>query len=141
MIDTGRFFWSRVITLVVIALLTFEASSVLAFDPAGPTPQKTMEWTCRFLGSGRMSSASFQDATIWEAAEFLSTYIPPSYNVTYSVDDTLDDTTRHISLDLKDPTFFEVVAEIARQSETDVLISTGQVTFKKRSAAKATKSK
>ena len=88
-----------------------------------------------------MSAASFQDATIWEAAEFLNTYIPTSYNVTYSVDDALDDTTRHISLDLMDPTIFEVVAEIARQSDTDVLISTGQVTFKKRSAAKATKPK
>jgi hypothetical protein len=88
-----------------------------------------------------MAAASFKDATIWEAAEFLSTYIPTSYNVTYSVDDALDDTTRHISLDLKDPTFLEVVAEIAHQSETDILISTGQVTFKKRNAAKTAKPK
>lgn len=141
MIDTCRFPWSRVITFVVIALLTVEVSSVSAFDPVGPPPQKTMEWTCRFLGSGRMAAANLQNATIWEAADFLSTYIPTSYNVTYRVDDALDDTTRHISLDLKDPTFLEVVAEIARQSETDVLISTGQVTFKKRNTDKAAKPK
>ena len=88
-----------------------------------------------------MGAANLQNATIWEAADLLSTYIPTSYNVTYRVGDALNDTTRHISLDLKDPTFFEVVAEIACQSETDVLISPGQVTFKKRSAAKATKPK
>ncbi|TDU69415.1 hypothetical protein EI77_03068 [Prosthecobacter fusiformis] len=141
MIDTCRFLWSRVITRVVIALLTVGVSSVSAFDPVGPPPQKTMEWTCRFLGSGRMAAANFQNASIWEAADFLSTYIPTGYNLTYNVDDALDDATRHISLDLKDPTFLEVVAEIARQSGTDVLISPGQVTFKKRSAAKATKPK
>ena len=115
-------------------LLCLMCGSALAFDPAGPPPKRTLEWTARILAHVIIPRIDFEDTPIMEAVKFASRMeVPKQYKVTLKVSGEEGVRDKRINLKAKDITQMELLAAIAEQAGLDLLIQPGVVVLVPRS--------
>lgn len=113
-------------TLTILYILMFGTAS--AFDPAGPPPKRTLEWTAQSLTHVTIPRVDFEDTPILEAVDFASRLeVPKAYKVTIKISNEEAVRNKRINLKTKDITQMALLAAIAEQAGLDLLIQPGTV--------------
>ena len=111
-------------TLAILHLLI--CSTALAFDPAGPPPKRTLEWTVHSLSHVKIPRVEFEDTLIVDAVVFASLpEIPKAYKVIVKISDEEAVRNKRINFKAKDITQIELLAAIAEVAGLDLLIQAG----------------
>ena len=119
-------------TLIIVCSLT--CGSALAFDPEGPPPKRTLEWTARILAHVTIPRIDFVDTSVLEAVDFASRMeVPMAYKVMIKISDEEGVRKKRVNLNAKDITQMELLASIAEQAGLDLLIQPGVVVLVPRS--------
>jgi len=101
----------------------------LAYDPAGPPPKKTMEWTTKSLSRNILPSVNITDMTIEEAVEFIGVLeVPDAYKPKIDCS-RIPDKLRKVKFSGTDLTRLEAIGKLAQAIDADILISPGKVTL------------
>jgi len=96
-----------------------------AFDPVGPPPEKTLEWTVNTV----RPSIQFLNAGLEEACEFImgTGSIPSSYSLKIDYSQIKVPQGWTISMDEKNITVIKAVAMIAEKCNADLLVKPGVI--------------
>jgi hypothetical protein len=112
---------STVLAFIALVMMAF------AFDPDGPPPEKTMEWTSQSLSRTIIPSVSIHDATVEEAAHFISVLeVPDAYKPMIDCSKIADKTQR-VTFSGRNLTRLEAIGMLAQAIDSDILISPGTV--------------
>lgn len=122
----------------ILLLLSLGCAPLLAFDPAGPPPQKTIEWTMANLAAVKHPRIDFEDVPLDDAIVFANRiHVPKNYRVEVKVADESKLPATLINLKAKDMPQMELLGIIAGQAQMDLLIQPGVVTLVPRGKAPA----
>ena len=101
----------------------------LAFDPAGPPPEKTMGWTTERLSRSILPSVNITDMTIEEAVEFIGVLeVPDAYKPKIDCS-RIPDKLRKVKFTGTNLTRLEAIGKLAQAIDADILICPGKVTL------------
>jgi len=117
--------------IILTALLSL--GSAFAFDPAGPPPKQTLEWTVEKLKNARIPRVHFEETSIEDAVIFAGhPEVPKAYKVSVMLSDEKAVQDKRINLDAKDIRQIDLITAIAEQAGLDILIQPGRVLLVKR---------
>ena len=102
----------------------------MAFDPIGPPPKKTIEWTTNYIYWAVVPKIDFEDISVQEALDFISqaTGIPSAYRV--EVDATAMGKTilkSKIQMQEKNIKLSDAIAKIADRINAKMVIDEGVI--------------
>jgi hypothetical protein len=118
----------------VVFLGLFACGPILAFDPAGAPPERTMEWTTRSLANVRIPHIDLEDVAMIDALVFASRIdVPKDYRVWVKYPDEMKKSDLRVTFKAKDISWMELLGTIAARSAMDLRIQPGVVTFVPRS--------
>ncbi len=119
----------------IIALLSILiCGSAFAFDPAGPPPKRTFQWTVHHLMFARIPLVDFLSVSVSDALGTAAPIEhPKEYRVEFKIFDDEAVRDKRINLKAKDITKMELIAAIAEQANLDMLIQPGVVVLVPRS--------
>jgi len=118
---------------LILALALTLTVQVEAFDPAGPPPDKTIEWTAGYLSRVVVPRVDFNDSTpLGECLNFLELIQgrPAAYSV--KVDgEALGDAKLNapISMKAQDMKLIEILANLADAVDANLVIERGKVSL------------
>lgn len=116
------------IALKISALYGILILNVIAFDPDGPPPEKTMLWTTDYINRVTIPKVNFVESTAEEAVLSLTqSYIPKAYKVEINGSKLGELAHEKVSFELKDVTVFEAVGVLANSIGADILIKPGKI--------------
>ena len=116
--------------LLVSALVFLLGAHAWAFDPVGPPPKKTLEWTARYLSHVTFPRVDFEGTTISDAVDFAGHIeVPEKYRVKVKITAGADVLNRKFDLKKKDITQIELLGIIAEHAGMDLLIQPGVVSI------------
>jgi hypothetical protein len=117
------------LTLRALFVLIMVSPSLFGFDPAGPPPKKTIEWTTSRLSRAIIPYIEFHEVFLTEAIDFIAGMeIPEAYRV--SIDcSRLKDPKPKITFTARDLTRLEAIGRVAEATGSDIVISPGKVTL------------
>lgn len=108
--------------------------SALAFDPVGPPPERTLQWTARSLARVTIPRVNFEGDSIMEAVGFASRIeVPEAYKVAIKIADEEGVRGKRINLKAEDITQMDLLAAIAERAGLDLLVQPGLVVLVPRS--------
>lgn len=119
---------------VILFCAFFTCSPLFAFDPAGPPPERTMEWTTRSLANFKIPHVSLKDMALIDALVFASRIdVPKAYRVSLEYPQAMERSDIRLTLEAKDISWIELLGIIAAKANLDLRIQPGLVTFVPRS--------
>jgi hypothetical protein len=102
--------------LILLCLLT--CHPLFAFDPAGPPPKRTMEWTTRILANVKIPHIDLEEAALIDALVFASRIdIPKAYRVWLEYPEAMEQSDVRITLEARDISWMELLGIIAEKGE------------------------
>ena len=103
-------------------------SNAPAFDPIGPPPVKTLEWTVGFVSQRRIPAVHIKNATVEEALEFLRMPdIPDAYGFKIDYSKLKEPVDLKITIQDKNITILQAIAAVAQKVNADILIKPGVI--------------
>jgi hypothetical protein len=120
-------------SLAVAAL--FLMGVAFGFDPSGPPPDKTLEWTVRHVSHRTVPVIDFDKSSLEEAVDFLNTpEIPKAYRVEIDAEAFGEKSNRTITLRREGKTVLDLLVEVAEQADANLVFSPGRVSLVPRRA-------
>lgn len=119
-------------TLILALVLTLTVQ-VEAFDPAGPPPDKTIEWTTDYLSSVVVPRVDFNESTsLGQCLNFLEIVLgaPAAYNI--KIDGEALGAAKlstPVSLKAQNRTLIEILAKLADAVDANLFIERGKVSL------------
>ena len=115
----------KVLYFFIIAPLLL--SDVRDFDPAGPPPEKTMEWTTAWLGNTMIPKVTLEGVTIQEAIDFFHLQYSAGYRVEIECPKTKENKGKKITFHGEKLTYIEVIGGMADAAGMNIMIAPGKV--------------
>jgi len=113
---------------ISLRLFGLMCGTALAFDPVGPPPKRTLEWTANHLMHATFSSVDFDDVDLEEAASFAGRIeVPEEYAVRVIIPDDKSVRAKRITIRAKQIAGLALIAAIAEQADLEILIKPGSV--------------
>jgi hypothetical protein len=118
----------------LVFLCLFTGCPLFAFDPAGPPPERSMEWTTRSLADVRIPYIDFKDVAMIDALVFATRIdVPKAYRVWLEYPNAMEQSNVRLTLEAKNISWMELLGIIAAKADMDLRIQPGLVTFVPRS--------
>ena len=115
--------------LTISAFFILSTAFIWGFDPAGPPPKKTLEWTTRCLSRTIIPKVDFVDVPLEDAVYFVGIpEITQSYKpvIDYS---KIKDIKQKITFSGRNLTSLEAIGRVAEAIGAEIHISPGKVTL------------
>ena len=110
--------------LAILYLLI--CGTALAFDPAGPPPKRTLEWTAKHLMHATFPLVDFHGVKLEDAALFAGRIeVPEEYAVRVIIPDDESIRAKRITIRAEQITHLALIAAIAEQADLNILIKPG----------------
>jgi hypothetical protein len=118
-------------SLKVITLLAlFPIGIACGFEPAGPPPDKSLEWTFRHASNRTVPIIDLDKSSLEEAVDFLNTPdIPKDYRVEIDSAGFGEKSNRTITLKREGKTVLDLLVEVAEQADANLVFSPGRISL------------
>ncbi|MEK7949682.1 hypothetical protein [Luteolibacter soli] len=106
------------------------AGVTCGFEPSGPPPDKTLEWTFLHVSNRTIPILNLDQSSLEEAVDFLNTAdIPKDYRVEIDAEGFGEKSNRKITLKREGKTLLEVLIEVAGQADANLVFSPGRISL------------
>jgi hypothetical protein len=126
-----RFRWfPRFLGIIAFLGPLFPIGIIHGFDPAGPPPDKTLEWTFRDVSNRTVPTIDFDKESLEDAVAFLNTpEIPKGYRVEIDAEGFPETSRPTITLRRKGKTMLDLLVEVAEQADANLVFSPGRISL------------